>query len=62
MFESAPGRTSLAVRIEGADRSRPALVVHGHLDVVPAQADDWTVDPFAGHVDGDLLWAAARST
>ncbi|MCR6703289.1 MAG: M20/M25/M40 family metallo-hydrolase [Cellulomonas sp.] len=56
VFESAPGRTSLAVRIEGADRSRPALVVHGHLDVVPAQADDWTVDPFAGHVDGDLLW------
>ncbi len=56
VFESAPGRTSLAVRIEGADRTRPALVLHGHLDVVPAQASDWTVDPFAGHVEGDLLW------
>ncbi|UJP38898.1 M20/M25/M40 family metallo-hydrolase [Cellulomonas sp. CW35] len=56
VFESAPGRTSLVARIEGADRSRPALVLHGHLDVVPARAQDWTVDPFAGHVDGDLLW------
>ncbi len=56
VFESAPGRTSLVARIEGVDRSRPALVVHGHLDVVPARAEDWSVDPFAGHVDGDLLW------
>jgi len=56
VFESAPGRTNLVVRLEGADRTRPALVLHGHLDVVPAQADDWAVDPFAGHVDGDLLW------
>jgi len=56
VFESAPGRTNLVVRLEGADRTRPALVLHGHLDVVPAQAADWTVDPFAGHMDGDLLW------
>ena len=48
LHESAPGRTSLVARVEGADRDRPALLVHGHLDVVPAQAADWQVDPFAG--------------
>src|SRR5690242_7852404 len=48
LFESEPGRASVVVRLEGADPTRPALVLHGHLDVVPAQASDWSVDPFAG--------------
>jgi acetylornithine deacetylase/succinyl-diaminopimelate desuccinylase-like protein len=56
VFESAPGRTSVVTRVEGADRSRPALVVHGHLDVVPARADDWSVDPFAGEERDGMLW------
>ena len=56
LFESAPGRASVVVRLEGEDSSRPALVLHGHLDVVPARAEDWTVDPFgAEEVDG-LVW------
>ena len=56
VFESAPGRTSVVTRVEGADRSRPALVVHGHLDVVPARADDWSVDPFAAEERDGMLW------
>lgn len=56
LFESAPGRASVVVRLEGEDRSRPALVLHGHLDVVPAQASDWSVDPFAGEERDGLLW------
>jgi len=56
LFESAPGRASVVTRVEGADRSRPALLIHGHLDVVPADARDWTVDPFAGEVRDDCLW------
>ncbi|GEL93430.1 M20/M25/M40 family metallo-hydrolase [Cellulomonas composti] len=56
VFESAPRRTSLVVRLPGVDPARPALVLHGHLDVVPAQAQDWSVDPFAGHQDDELLW------
>jgi acetylornithine deacetylase/succinyl-diaminopimelate desuccinylase-like protein len=56
VFESRPGRTSLVTRLEGADRSRPALVLHGHLDVVPARAADWSVDPFAGEERDGLLW------
>ena len=57
LHESAPGRTSLVARIEGTDRDRDALLVHGHLDVVPAQAADWQVDPFSGEVrDDGCVW------
>ena len=56
----APGRDAVVVRIPGADRSRGALLLHGHLDVVPAQAADWKVPPFAGEIADDLgvpmLW------
>jgi acetylornithine deacetylase/succinyl-diaminopimelate desuccinylase-like protein len=56
LFDSEPGRTSVVVRVLGRDRSLGALVVHGHLDVVPADADAWTVDPFAGIIKDGLLW------
>jgi acetylornithine deacetylase/succinyl-diaminopimelate desuccinylase-like protein len=56
VFESADRRTSLVVRWEGEDSSRPALIVHGHLDVVPAQAEDWTHDPFAGELVDGCVW------
>lgn len=56
MFESDPGRTSVVARVEGRDRSKPALVVHGHLDVVPADPRNWTVDPFGGVIRDGLLW------
>ncbi len=56
LFESAPGRASVVTRVEGADRSRPALLIHGHLDVVPADASDWAVDPFAGEIRDGCLW------
>ena len=41
IFESHPGRASVVARIAGEDRDRPALLIHGHLDVVPANPDDW---------------------
>ena len=56
IFESAPGRASCIARIEGTDPARGALVVHGHLDVVPAQAEDWQVDPFSGEIQEGYLW------
>ena len=56
LFDAAPRRTSVVARVEGRDRNRPALVVHGHLDVVPAVAADWTVDPFGGEIRDGLLW------
>ncbi|MDJ0314714.1 M20/M25/M40 family metallo-hydrolase [Arthrobacter sp. H35-D1] len=56
LYESAPGRANVVSRIEGSDSSLPALVVHGHLDVVPAQAQDWSVDPFGGEVRDGVIW------
>ncbi|MER5718531.1 M20/M25/M40 family metallo-hydrolase [Streptomyces sp. NPDC002132] len=56
IFESHPGRASTVARIEGTDPSRPALLIHGHLDVVPANAADWTHDPFSGEVADGCVW------
>ncbi len=58
--ESESGRASLVARWGNQDSSRPGLLIHGHLDVVPAQAADWQVDPFAGEiVDGYLFGRGA---
>ncbi|MFF5209631.1 M20/M25/M40 family metallo-hydrolase [Streptosporangium sp. NPDC000396] len=54
--ESAPSRGNVVTRIEGTDPGLPALLVHGHLDVVPANAADWTVDPFAGEILDGYIW------
>ena len=56
LFDSEPGRTSVVARVPGRDSSRGALVVHGHLDVVPADPEAWSVDPFAGVIKDGLLW------
>ncbi len=55
-IESAPGRASVIARVAGADASLPALVLHGHLDVVPADPENWSVDPFGGVVEDGMLW------
>ena len=55
-FESDPARVSVVVRIPGADPSRGALCIHGHLDVVPANAADWSVDPFSGELRDGCVW------
>jgi acetylornithine deacetylase/succinyl-diaminopimelate desuccinylase-like protein len=54
--ESEPRRTSLTALWEGEDRTRPPLVVHGHLDVVPAFKEDWSVDPFGAEIKDGMIW------
>jgi acetylornithine deacetylase/succinyl-diaminopimelate desuccinylase-like protein len=54
--DAAPTRTSVIARVPGSDSSLPALVVHGHTDVVPADPANWSVDPFAGEIRDGLLW------
>lgn len=56
IYESAPNRCNVIANIEGADSSRPGLVVHGHIDVVPAHAADWSVDPFAAEIRDGMIW------
>lgn len=49
-------RQGVYARIAGADSSRPALMLHGHLDVVPAAAGDWTYDPFGAETHDGCIW------
>ena len=56
MYESAPGRCNVMARLQGTNSNRPGLVVHGHIDVVPANADDWSVDPFCGDIKDGMIW------
>jgi len=52
----APGRGNVIARLPGADPQRGGLLVHGHLDVVPADAAEWSVHPFSGVVQDGYLW------
>jgi acetylornithine deacetylase/succinyl-diaminopimelate desuccinylase-like protein len=58
MFEAEPGRTSMVARWGETpeNRHRDPLLVHGHLDVVPARAEDWQVHPFSGEVLDGYVW------
>lgn len=52
---SAPGRDNLVARIEGSDPSAPTLLLLGHTDVVPVNAERWRHDPFGGElIDGEI--------
>ena len=55
-YEPIPRRTNVMARVRGRNPGKPALVLHGHLDVVPAMAADWSVDPFAGEIRDGMLW------
>jgi hypothetical protein len=55
-YEAEPGRTNLIARWRGADPDLPALLLHVHLDVVPADASEWSVNPFDGVIKDGMLW------
>lgn len=52
----APGRGNVIARLAGADSSRGALLIHGHLDVVPAEPAEWSVHPFSGAIKDGFVW------
>lgn len=52
----APRRDNVFIRVKGADPTREALLVHGHLDVVPADAGEWSVHPFSGAIQDGYVW------
>jgi acetylornithine deacetylase/succinyl-diaminopimelate desuccinylase-like protein len=56
LLESAPGRANVVARVGGSDPGAPALLVHGHLDVVPADPSSWSVPPFSGEIRDGVLW------
>lgn len=64
-FNAAAGRTTVIAKVEGSydtessaphAKERPALILHGHTDVVPADPKNWSVDPFGGVIKDGLLW------
>ena len=56
IYESAPNRCNVIANIEGQDQTRPGLVLHGHIDVVPAAAEEWQVDPFSATIKDGAIW------
>jgi acetylornithine deacetylase/succinyl-diaminopimelate desuccinylase-like protein len=56
ILERTPGRSNVVARVPGTDPGADALLLHGHLDVVPADPADWSVHPFGGEVRDGLVW------
>jgi acetylornithine deacetylase/succinyl-diaminopimelate desuccinylase-like protein len=56
VVESQPGRANVLATWGASESSKPPLLLHGHLDVVPANAADWQVDPFSGEVQDGCVW------
>jgi acetylornithine deacetylase/succinyl-diaminopimelate desuccinylase-like protein len=56
IYESAPKRCSVVAEIAGEESDVPGLIVNGHIDVVPANKDDWSVDPFSGLIQDGAIW------
>src|SRR4029453_10174990 len=56
LFKPQARRPSVVARGAGRNPRKPALVLHGHLDVVPADPRNWSVDPFAGEIRDGMLW------
>ena len=56
LIVTGENRVNVVAKFVGADQGRPGLVVHGHLDVVPVNADDWSVDPFGGEIKNGYIW------
>ena len=55
LFESAHGRGSVITRLKGTGE-KPSLLLLSHLDVVAANAGEWSVDPFGGLVKDGCVW------
>ncbi len=53
---TSDSRRAVHVRIPGTDPSAGALLLHGHIDVVPAMAADWSRPPFAAELADGFIW------
>src|SRR5665648_708937 len=55
-----PERQNLVARLDGA-RPGPTLTYMGHMDVVPADAAEWSVPPFGGLVKDGYVWGCGAT-
>ena len=56
VIESAKNRCNVVAKIPGKNPKLPGLVVHGHIDVVPVNEKDWSMDPFGGEIKDGFIW------
>ena len=56
IIKTGESRANVVAKISGKNPTLPGLVLHGHIDVVPANAADWSVDPFAGEIRDGAIW------
>jgi acetylornithine deacetylase/succinyl-diaminopimelate desuccinylase-like protein len=54
-YEPEPGKVNLVTRLKGSGEKKPILLLH-HMDVVPADASRWDVDPFGGELKDGHIW------
>jgi acetylornithine deacetylase/succinyl-diaminopimelate desuccinylase-like protein len=55
LYESAPGRANLLAVCPGTNKAKPLILLH-HMDVVPAEADKWDLDPFGGIIKDGFVY------
>jgi len=55
IFEPSPGRGNLLATLKGNGKKKPVLLLN-HMDVVPAEKERWSVDPFAGVIRDGYLY------
>jgi acetylornithine deacetylase/succinyl-diaminopimelate desuccinylase-like protein len=54
-YEASAGRGSIKAVIPGTGE-KGAIILLNHIDVVPAKAEEWSVDPFGGEVKDGFIY------
>jgi len=55
ILSRSPERPNLVARLPG-DGTAPPLLLHGHVDVVTTEGQEWTHPPFEGRMENGFLW------
>ncbi len=56
-YDAGDGRVSLSARLPGTNSAgTKPLILLSHIDVVPVEAEYWSVDPYAGLLEDGVLW------
>jgi acetylornithine deacetylase/succinyl-diaminopimelate desuccinylase-like protein len=55
IYEPVPLRANLMAVITGKKKDRP-LILLNHMDVVPAESDKWSLDPFGGIIQDGYIY------
>lgn len=56
VLECSPRRSNLIARVAGTQSDLPGMVIHAHVDTVPALPTNWTHGPFSGEIDDEYVW------